>query len=189
MSRPIKVTIYSLFLLIAVSIIAFSSSTPYGNQDIRGMLSQLPIHWIEQTRIAHISFPYGERVISLESLSVESFVEFFLRKAAHFFSFLFIGLIGTRLLGYFTRLRYASALTFLFVVLYASIDEYRQSFTPGRSPMVEDVLVDTMGGIVGILIAMFWILYVRSIKSCKVCGNSQTKTHVHKKWDDIRKQA
>ncbi|MED4129370.1 MULTISPECIES: VanZ family protein [Shouchella] len=189
MSRPVKVTIFSLFLLIAVSVIAFSSSTPYGNQDIRGILSHLPIQWIEQTRIAHISFPYGERVISLEYLSVESFVEFFLRKAAHFFSFLFIGLIGTRLLAYFTRLRYASAMSLFFVVFYASIDEYRQSFTPGRSPMIEDVLVDTMGGLVGILIAMFWIVYVRSIKPCEECGNSQTKTHVHKKWEDIRKQA
>ncbi len=84
MSRPVKVTIFSLFLLIAVSVIAFSSSTPYGNQDIRGILSHLPIQWIEQTRIAHISFPYGERVISLEYLSVESFVEFFSSESGSF---------------------------------------------------------------------------------------------------------
>ncbi|MFS0785760.1 VanZ family protein [Shouchella sp. 1P09AA] len=189
MSRSVKITIFSLFLLAAVSIIAFSSSTPYGSQDIRGYLSVLPIHWIEDTRIAQISFPYGNREISLDYLSVESFIEFFLRKAAHFFSFLLIGLIGSRLLAYIVRLRYAVMMSFIFVVFYACFDEYRQSFTPGRSPMIEDVVVDTMGGMLGITITVFWVLYIRSKKPCEVCGNKGSSTHVHRKWDDIKKQA
>ena len=37
------------------------------------------------------------------------------------------------------------------VVLYAMSDEIHQAFVPGRSPLVMDVVIDSLGGIVGIL--------------------------------------
>ncbi len=40
-----------------------------------------------------------------------------------------------------------------FTVLYAISDEAHQAFTPGRSPSVVDLVVDTLGGIVGLALA------------------------------------
>jgi VanZ family protein len=41
--------------------------------------------------------------------------------------------------------------TILVVFLYASSDEFHQSFVPNRTPLVSDVFIDTAGGILGLL--------------------------------------
>jgi len=46
-----------------------------------------------------------------------------------------------------TRLFLAAIL----VVLYAISDEWHQSFTPGRHPALQDIVIDTAGGILGIV--------------------------------------
>lgn len=42
--------------------------------------------------------------------------------------------------------------TSLFILLYAIVDEYHQSFIPGRGASFKDVCIDTLGGISGILV-------------------------------------
>lgn len=39
-------------------------------------------------------------------------------------------------------------------IVYASSDEIHQSFTPGRGPLLTDVIIDTMGILLGILLIM-----------------------------------
>ena len=41
--------------------------------------------------------------------------------------------------------------TVLLVFLYASSDEFHQSFVPNRTPLFTDVLIDTAGGSLGLL--------------------------------------
>ena len=38
----------------------------------------------------------------------------------------------------------------ILVVLYAVSDEWHQSFTPGRHPALTDIIIDAVGGILGI---------------------------------------
>lgn len=47
-------------------------------------------------------------------------------------------------------------------IIYASSDEIHQSFTPGRSPMITDVLIDTLGVCLGISIIIFIIRIYRN---------------------------
>jgi VanZ family protein len=71
-----------------------------------------------------------------------------IRKCAHFteyFIFSLLVLRGFRAAEKGTRLRWA-LLTVLIVAGYASLDEFHQSFVPGRTPAVSDVLIDTIGG-------------------------------------------
>jgi VanZ family protein len=42
--------------------------------------------------------------------------------------------------------------TMLFVTGYAALDEYRQTFIDSRSGLVEDVVLDTAGGLFGMLL-------------------------------------
>nr|WP_051992719.1 VanZ family protein [Shouchella xiaoxiensis] len=155
-------------LVCVVGFIAFSSSTPYANQDIRSYLSHLPLSWLEQTRLANYSFFYGNQQIGLAYMSVESFLEFFLRKAAHFFAFLLIGALVCRLIAYKIKLRMAMIVAAGFVFIYAVVDEYRQSLTPGRTPLVEDIVLDSLGGLTGIVLIAFWILHRRFIQVKRV---------------------
>ncbi|PAF24565.1 hypothetical protein CHH61_18060 [Shouchella clausii] len=157
MSRFVKIAVVVLLLAAAIGIIAYSSSTPYANQDMRGILSRLPLSWLEQTFIGQISFVYGGRPVGIAYTGVEAFVEFFLRKGAHFVSFFVIGALACRLFAYIFRLRFASFFALLFVIGYASFDEYRQSLVPDRTPLLEDVLLDTAGGITGILLVVIWL--------------------------------
>lgn len=39
-------------------------------------------------------------------------------------------------------------------ILYATSDEIHQAFTPGRGPLFTDVLIDTMGVALGILLIL-----------------------------------
>jgi VanZ family protein len=48
--------------------------------------------------------------------------------------------------------------TILLVAGYAALDEYHQSFVPGRTAAVGDVLIDTTGGIAAQVIASLFVL-------------------------------
>ena len=53
-------------------------------------------------------------------------------------------------------------LSFLFSVIYASTDEFHQTFVVGRDGNIVDVLIDSSGSLVGILLSS--ILYFLVIK-------------------------
>ena len=74
-----------------------------------------------------------------------------LRKNAHFFMYLVLGLFIIIALGKIgvTRSR-GCELAFLICVLYAISDEVHQFFIEGRGPQVKDVLIDSAGAFVGI---------------------------------------
>ena len=46
-------------------------------------------------------------------------------------------------------------LSWLIAVLYAVTDEYHQSFTPGRTPAVTDVIIDSFGAAIGAGLAVW----------------------------------
>jgi VanZ family protein len=87
-----------------------------------------------------------------------------IRKCAHFteyFIFSLLVLRGFRAAEKGTRLRWA-LLTVLIVAGYASLDEFHQSFVPGRTPAVSDVLIDTIGGAAAQFAAWLWMLLGKS---------------------------
>ncbi|MFA9558903.1 VanZ family protein [Evansella sp. AB-rgal1] len=148
--------LYVFPLLTWVGLIYFSSSQSYEDQNVQPILEDFPLEWVE--KIAEpISFTYGDSVISLETRTPAAFVEFFLRKGAHLFAFAVMGLLAYRVFDFFIRKRRYSAITaWLFVTLYASIDEFRQLLHPNRTGMVEDVILDSVGGMLGISAIIIW---------------------------------
>jgi VanZ family protein len=46
-------------------------------------------------------------------------------------------------------------LSWLIAVLYAATDEFHQSFTPGRTPAVTDVIIDSFGAAIGVGVAIW----------------------------------
>lgn len=74
-----------------------------------------------------------------------------LRKNAHFFAYLVLGILMMNLLersGADGTGRVMSAL--VFCILYAVSDEVHQLFVPGRGSQARDVLIDSIGAIIGI---------------------------------------
>jgi VanZ family protein len=97
---------------------------------------------------------------SPETLST---VHHVIRKCGHFTEYFILSLLilrgfqaGNREFG----LRLA-LLSILMVAGYAALDEFHQSFVPGRGAAVSDVLLDTSGGAAGILIAALLVVWGR----------------------------
>lgn len=81
-------------------------------------------------------------------------LEYYIRKAAHFSEFAVLA-ITLAIPFYVYRIRgwKLFALTLFICAAYAGLDEFHQSFVSGRSPMARDVLIDTSGSLLGILIS------------------------------------
>jgi len=84
-----------------------------------------------------------------------------IRKCAHFTEYFILSLLilrGIRAGRRDARLGWALA-AIAIVAGYAALDEFHQSFVPGRTAAVTDVLIDTTGGIAAQLVAglvMLW---------------------------------
>ncbi|WP_208559971.1 VanZ family protein [Marinilactibacillus kalidii] len=90
----------------------------------------------------------------------------FLRKYAHFFIYLFFGILVKNALST-TGIKGIKAIVIAlaFCAIYAATDEYHQSFVPGRTALITDVFIDSTGSFVGILLysILDWISGRRSI--------------------------
>jgi VanZ family protein len=153
-----KFLIYWLPVLIWMSIIFYASSQPYEKQDIRPTISNYMNLEIIETLFSSIVIEYAGEEVSIIKLGTAHFIEFFIRKAAHFFVYLGLGFLIYRALSIHSlnnRLFFVTS--WLLTILYAISDEIHQGFTPNRSPYVEDVMIDSIGGLIGILLA--WFIY------------------------------
>ncbi|ADU31897.1 VanZ family protein [Evansella cellulosilytica] len=147
---------YLLPLLLWLTVIYISSSQSYETQNVQPMLGEFNLSWVE-TFAKDISFQYGDSEVSLETRSPAAFVEFFLRKGAHLVVFAILAILSYRVFYYMKAHQGIASLgAWTFVTLYAAIDELRQHFHPYRSGMIEDVVLDSIGGLLGIAIIVVW---------------------------------
>lgn len=82
-----------------------------------------------------------------------------LRKCAHFSEFLVLGILSSIALRYW-QLKYKGLCGFGFCVIVAVADEMLQLLVSGRTGRVMDVMIDSAGAVVGIVL----VLYICKIK-------------------------
>lgn len=89
-----------------------------------------------------------------------------LRKLAHFTMFAALGFFTSgAMYTYALPKRKAAGVALVICILRAAADEIHQSFVPGRGPQLQDVGIDTLGALAGILVlTLCYILYVRHRK-------------------------
>jgi len=97
--------------------------------------------------------------VSVASLGVEGFIEYFLRKGAHVTVFLLLFLFLFIAFRKATNQSFRSSVVWsLFItVLYASFDEIHQGSTPNRTPYVGDVILDTIGALIGVALVYLYM--------------------------------
>jgi VanZ family protein len=90
-------------------------------------------------------------------------IVFLIRKCAHMTEYAILALVVWRAIRKPIRndprpWSWGQALAVaLLVLLYASSDEFHQRFVPGRDASLRDVMLDTIGGVLGLLIIWaFW---------------------------------
>ena len=80
-------------------------------------------------------------------------LHFLIRKSAHFLAFFILACLVLHALNKLGFKNFKAIMTaFLICVLYAMLDEYHQTFVPGRSGEVRDVFIDSAGALTGIVV-------------------------------------
>lgn len=104
-------------------------------------------------------------------------VEHIIRKLAHFTIYTILGILLMSLAETFDFTnKKRLLLSVLIGFLYASLDEFHQSYTPGRTPLFIDVIIDTLGVIVGSLFVLICIKIIQNKRNKKI--KEETKTNV-----------
>lgn len=156
-----KKSILFVILLLWGSCIFYFSSQPYDVQNLKPFLGKyLEGHASLEKTLSWIVFSYAGHEVSVQCQGLAGFLEFFIRKAAHLSVFFVFGFLTVGALRYFSKCRaFSFGVPLLCVFIYACFDEIHQHFTGGRTPLWQDVVIDTIGGLLGIL---FFHLLLRS---------------------------
>ena len=156
-----KIIYRFIILLSIVGVIFYSSAQPYSEQNIQPLLGanlKLP-EWV-MAILSKIHFTYAGMEVSVEALGLPAFIEFFIRKGAHFSVYFAMAFILASIVKFWVQKTWKlSAITLGIVFLYACSDEWHQSFTGDRTPLFHDVVIDTVGGLAGIAVYLLWRNY------------------------------
>ena len=141
------------FILIAfLVVLAISSSMTYEQQSIIPELEQVLANKPFEKQLSVLKIPYWNTVVSVEERGYFKFVEFLIRKLTHFVGF---GCIALGIYFAWGKRRFAAGVAIAGTAFIAILDEFRQSFTPGRMMSGQDVILDTAGAIVFVGIVVF----------------------------------
>lgn len=138
---------YFIGILLVVLVI-FSSMTAE-QQSLQHFLQTTLSTKPFEAQLSQLAIPYWDTIVSVDERGYFAFVEFLIRKSAHFLMF---ATIAVALLQF--RLHPIIVLIIAFGIALG--DEFRQSFTPGRTMTMQDVWLDNAGAVFGIVL---WLTY------------------------------
>ncbi|GGM35533.1 VanZ family protein [Paraliobacillus quinghaiensis] len=147
-----------------MGVIFYSSAQPYQDQDVKPLLENTIDLSFLKPMFSGIAFVYHQSEVSVANLGIYGFIEFFIRKGAHVGVFLVLFLLLYLAFAQtFTQGKWNINFAFIITVIYAALDEWHQGFTPNRTPFIGDVILDSIGAMIGVGLVLF-ILWWRKKK-------------------------
>ncbi len=143
----------ALTILWMITIFCFSAEPGDESSNLSGGLSYRLISIVDHVFSMH--WDETEKLDRVEAIS------FPIRKAAHMSEYALLGILvfaaatptgreqGQKTKIIISHRRYIIAISTVFI--YACTDEFHQLFVPGRSGQFTDVLIDTAGGLIGLV--------------------------------------
>jgi VanZ family protein len=125
------------------------------------VISGLSTAGFSSEHTSHYIVPFLHWLLPSASHQTIEFLHHLIRKSAHFNEYFILSLLilrGIRAGEKGWHLRWALT-TVLIIAGYAALDEFHQSFVPGRGAAVTDVLIDASGGIAAQLVASLVVLW------------------------------
>ncbi|MBO1304871.1 VanZ family protein [Enterococcus sp. 669A] len=156
--------LYLGIAFIMMIVLFISSSMTYEQQSQVSLIDRLLSGEPFKGALSSISFSYAGSKVSIDALGYAKFVEFFIRKGAHFGTYFVLG--GSFFLGLQPKLKQklpflAGFFAWFSATGYAAMDEFHQMLTGGRTPLFQDVMLDSAGALTACLLV---ILYTRVVK-------------------------
>lgn len=146
---------YFSIALCIILLLFYSSSQTYEQQSQVGFLTKSLHSEPFKESLSKLSFSYAGSEISIEAKGYFSFIEFFIRKGAHFITFFILG--ASLMLSLFYRknpLWLSAFFGWLATTGYAGMDEFHQMLTGGRTPLFQDVMLDSSGALTAVILTM-----------------------------------
>jgi VanZ family protein len=147
--------LYLALAFVIMAILFFSSSQTYQQQSQVGTINK----WLDsqpfREQLQGIAFEYGGKEISIQANGYSKFIEFFVRKGAHFFTYFLLG--GSWFIGLVPRIKglfLTGVVSCLAAAGYAGLDEFHQMATGGRTPLFQDVALDTLGALTAVVLCL-----------------------------------
>ena len=146
------------FILVLLLILTFGMIFNFSNQDSEksGSTSQ------KVTEAITKDIKSIQKLNKNEKAKVIDKIEDVIRKIAHFSIYALVGFLLMALFStYSINEKNKIIYTLIIGAIYATSDEFHQSFIPGRSGQVSDIFLDTLGVTVG---GLFIILIIKTVK-------------------------
>lgn len=148
--EKIVIRIISMVLLIITFGVIFGFSSQSGVES-GGISRKVTVKFVN-------IFPYTKNLKNETKMKLIEHGEPIVRKMAHLSIYTVVGMCIMSFMATFpVRLRTKLAVSILVGIIYAVSDEWHQSFVPGRGPDIKDVLIDTTGVCLGIIIVLVFI--------------------------------
>lgn len=123
------------------------------------------------TAVIERVYPKYETFLPEEQVGILNRVTLIVRKAAHFSEYFVLGALA--FFATVTFKKYSaivrSAAAFAFCVFYAALDEVHQYFVPGRACRILDVLIDSAGSLIAVILMS--VIVKAALKSNKSGDN------------------
>lgn len=157
MNVRIKRIIFSILIIInCIVIFKFSSQDSEKSNETSGVVVN---------RVVNTISTVNKKV---KKESIKDTVTFMVRKCAHFSIYTLLGIWLMNLTNTFDiSTKRKILMCVLLGILYASSDEFHQSFVGGRSPEVRDVCIDTCGVLFGNILVIIFGKIISVIKRPK----------------------
>lgn len=86
-------------------------------------------------------------ITSIINIKDTGLLSLIIRKLAHFTEYFILGIL---VINFITRYDKKIIIAILLCIIYATSDEIHQIFVPGRSCQITDIMIDSLGSIMGI---------------------------------------
>lgn len=150
-----KTVLWTLIILWMVTIFCFSSQEAV---ESKRTSSKFIISVVD-------FFDFDNSMSQVEKEIIAEDLTFIVRKGAHFCAYAVFGVLLFWLLGEYNVLKTPQIIFSVSAVfLYACSDEFHQTFVKGRSGEIRDIVIDTLGGLTGVLLIKLFGIIINRIK-------------------------
>lgn len=150
-----KIVLWILVIACMVTIFFFSSQEAKESSKVSANFI------VSIIRFFNVKEVFSETQIEEISIAFNSFV----RIVAHFIIYGVLGFLIALLLGEYKVLGIKQLYySLLWSTIYSCTDEIHQSFVPGRSAQISDIITDALGALSGAALAVIISLIIRNLK-------------------------
>ena len=154
--KPVLRWVYGALCVIMMALIFwFSAMEAPESAKVSGQITQTAV------RVVYPDYPKLDRQ---QQAGAFRLMERIVRKSAHFTEYTVLGALFALFFNTFS-FRGRCLCAWGCTTLYAATDEWQQSFVEGRGPLAGDVMIDSTGALLGILVVILLLAFIQRKRS------------------------